>query len=160
MKNKFGKKSAKKHRQTFVFSGLSVSNLKRTQRIWAKVTSILLFHLFFTIYFLPVGYVSLKMSIFVQKQKQIFQQILTLPSPFSPVREQIFSEILRKKSFSKVKNKSITFQKEKITCQLTVQFTSAKVMNITAVTKKISQKFNFTGKCLFLQQCINQAVLQ
>jgi hypothetical protein len=70
------------------------------------------------------------MSIFVQKQKQIFQQILTLPSPFSPVREQIFSEILRKKSFSKVKNKSITFQKEKITCQLTVQFTSAKVMNI------------------------------
>ena len=46
------------------------------------------------------------MSIFVQKRKQIFQQILTLPSPFSPVREQIFSEILRKKSFSKVKNKS------------------------------------------------------
>jgi hypothetical protein len=41
----------------------------------------------------------------VQKQKQIFQQILTLPSPFSPFREQIFSEILRKKSFSKVKNK-------------------------------------------------------
>ena len=80
-----------------------MSNLKRTQRIWAKVTSILLFHLFFTIL---VGYVSLKMSIFMQKQKQIIQQILTLASPFSPVREQIFSEILRKKSFSKVKNKS------------------------------------------------------
>ena len=31
-------------------------------------------------------------------------------------------------------------------------------MNITAVTKKISQKFNFTGKCLFLQQYINQAL--
>jgi hypothetical protein len=97
----------------------------------------------------------------VQKQKQIFQQILTLPSPFSPVRVQIFSEILRKKSFSNVKNKSyISFQKEKITCQLSVQFTSAKVMNITAVTKKISQKFHFTGKCLFLEQCINQALLQ
>jgi hypothetical protein len=40
----------------------------------------------------------------VQKQKQIFQQILTPSSPFSPVRVQIFSEILRKKSFSKVKN--------------------------------------------------------
>jgi hypothetical protein len=46
------------------------------------------------------------MSIFVQKRKQIFQQILTLPSPFSPVGEQFFSEIVRKKSFSKVKNKS------------------------------------------------------
>ena len=77
------------------------------------------------------------MSIFVQKQKQIFQQILTLPSPFSPVRVQIFSEILRK-SFSKAKNKSYLLSEGKITFQLTVQFTSAKVMNITAVTKEIS----------------------
>jgi hypothetical protein len=96
----------------------------------------------------------------VQKQKQIFQQILILPSPFSPVRVQIFSEILRKKSFSKVKNKSYLLSEGKITCQLSVQFTSAKVMNITAVTKKINQKFHFTGKCLFLEQCINQALLQ
>jgi hypothetical protein len=86
----------------------------------------------------------------VQKQKKIFQQILTLPSHFSPVREQIFSEILRKKSFSKVKNKSYLLSEGK-----NIQFTSAKVMNITAVTKKISQKFHFIDKCLFLQQCIN-----
>ena len=39
-------------------------------------------------------------------------------------------------------------------CQLTVQLTSAKVMDITAVTKTVSQKFHFTDKCLFLQQCI------
>jgi hypothetical protein len=32
VKNKFGKKAAKKHRETFVFSGLSVRNLQpRTQ---------------------------------------------------------------------------------------------------------------------------------
>jgi hypothetical protein len=50
----------------------------------------------------------------VQKQKQIFQQILTFPSPFSPVSEQIFSEILRKKSFSKVKKQKLSpFRRKK-----------------------------------------------
>jgi hypothetical protein len=127
--------------------------LKRTQRIWAKVTSILLFHL----YFYHLGRLCItKNEYFREKTETNLSTNFNSPSPFSPVREQIFSKIL----LYYIILKAITFQKEKITCQLTVQFTSAKVMNITAVTKKISQKFNFTGKCLFLQQCINQALLQ
>jgi hypothetical protein len=73
---------------------------------------------------------------------------------------QFFSEIFRKKSFSEVKNKSYLLSEEKNNMPVNCTIHKCKSNEYYSSNKENKPKFNFTGKCLFLQQCINQALMQ
>jgi hypothetical protein len=111
VKNKFGKKAAKKRRETFVFSGLSVRNLKKNA---ANIYGLKLHQSYFSTYFDHLDRLCItKNEYFRAKTETNLSINFNSPQSFTPARVQFFSEILRKKSFSKVKNTSYFLSEEK-----------------------------------------------